>query len=187
MIKNIWRELLIRLVYIALGLILYGCSSTLTTSEKKICRPLTELKAKSIYYFPKEIQFFDINNTASLDLTTNTMGCPKDTSSPLTNFSGAEAQFVQQETLNLMKGESEIGIRRITKPQESGFQTFVGEACRAINFNFIFSVENDKSKILGCQSDELSSSAIMWKLKENNKLEVAALHIYDPLLDQVLD
>lgn len=168
--------------------LLVACGSVdETVTSSKNCGGLGDFKAKRVQYFSNMIQVLGINRSVAFDLITNEMTCRKPEGEPFAEFTGEPAEQVQQDIQNFLDGSSDIKLRQVPKSGDTSFADFVGQTCEKLSLPFVFSVERPGSTIVGCQTTDLSKSAVMWKQSDqrNTVVEIASLPIYGPLLDRV--
>jgi hypothetical protein len=57
-----------------------------------------------------------------------------------------------------------------------------------MKLNFVFGLETEEGPVIGCQTSPKSKSAIMFKQnkKNSNKIEVAFLSFYEPLVERFI-
>ena len=74
-------------------------------------------------------------------------------------------------------------------PCGSNFQKIVEDKCEQMKLNFVFGLDSEEGPIIGCQTTSNAKSAIMFRQskKNNNKITIAALSFYEPLLNKFID
>ena len=152
------------------------------------CALDVDFTAQEVQYFPDLVQIIGQGQSASLDLVRNEMTCREPQSDAIAVINGPAAAKVQEDIGAFLNGTGQIALRQTQKPSSQTLEDFVGQRCAAVNLGFIFTVEQPTSSVIGCQTTDLSKSAVMWKQSDgsSNTVEIAALPFYDPLLDQVL-
>jgi len=152
------------------------------------CTLDAEFTAQQVQYFPDLIQMSGRGQTASLDLVRNEMTCRAPQGDAIAVITGPAAATVQTDIDAFLNGTGQIALRQTQKPSDQSLADFVGQRCGALNLRFIFSVDQPTSTVIGCQTTDLSKSAVMWKQSDAspNTVEIAALPFYNPLLDQVM-
>lgn len=175
--------------FLVMGLVLASCSSNRSdVIETSACGDIKDFTATQAQYYPDMIRLSGNERAVSLDLTQNQMSCRAPTDPILFSFEGLTAQYVQAHVTKFVAGTGTIHVRQVVKPQSQPFADFVTSTCRALKLPFTFSVDQNETRVIGCQSTDLSKSAVMWRKSKTSEamVEIAALPIYTPVLDQVL-
>jgi hypothetical protein len=162
-----------------------GTQAVLVPSQ---CSLEADFIAQEVQYFPDLIRMSGRWKSASLDLVRNEMTCLVPQGDPIYIINGPAAATVQTDIQAFLNGTAQISLRQTQKPINQNLEDFVGQRCAALNLGFIFTVEQPISSVIGCQTTDLSKSAVMWKQSDASPstVEIAALPFYNPLLDQVL-
>lgn len=152
------------------------------------CQLDTGFAAQEVRFFPDLIEMLGRGQRASLDLVRNEMTCREPQGDAIAVIDGPAAAMVQTDIAAFLNGTGQIALRQTQKPSDQSLSDFVGQRCAALNLRFIFTVEQPTSSVIGCQTTDLSKSAVMWKQSDAspNTVEIAALPFYNPLLDQIL-
>ena len=170
--------------------VLTACThSTPNLIEPSKCDNLDAFKASLVEYFPGMLRLSSQGRTVSLDLSKNELTCSASKGPLQFSFSGIIAQSAQADVIELVDGKSKIHVRQVLKSKSQEFDTYVSENCVKAKLPFIFSVKHASEKIIGCQSTELSKSAVMWREQKTSQsmVEIAMLPIYKPIIDLILE
>ena len=178
-----------RILMVWLLLTITGCAQIEALNEnKKICEPLSEITSSKANFYSDLVLFEDKNKYSTLDLNSNSINCRLSKNRILHSIEGDEAVKVQNEAILLATGKGSVEVTQINKLRANDIKTTAKQICQKIKLGFMFEIDHDDKKIIGCQQNELSTNAVMFRESrtEENTIEIAALKIYNPLLNDVL-
>jgi hypothetical protein len=84
--------------------------------------------------------------------------------------------------------DPQMTIKSFSK-KNADFQKLVEDKCEQMKLNFVFGLETEEGPVIGCQTSPKSKSAVMFKQnkKDANKIEVAFLSFYEPLVERFIN
>jgi hypothetical protein len=176
-------------IYWLLSLIT-GCAQIeAVTENKKICEPLSAITSSKAHFYSDLVLFEDKNKYSTLDLNSNSDNCRLSKNNILHSVEGDAAAKVQSEAILLAKGKGSVEVIKISKLPGYDMKTTTKQICKKIKLGFMFEIDHGDKKIIGCQQNQLSTNAVMFRESrtEENSIEIAALKIFDPLLNDVLN
>ena len=173
--------------------ILAGCSPILKPMEKQSQNLCSEeitgsfLQAKM---YQKYIVLEQENsNFIVYDLTKQTTNCDIEKPDNLLFLFGPEEAKKMANGLRLSAAsDPQMTIKSFSK-KNADFQKLVEDKCKQMKLNFVFGLETEEGPVIGCQTSPKSKSAIMFKQnkKDSNKIEVAFLSYYEPLVERFIN
>ena len=173
--------------------ILAGCSPILKPMEKQSQNLCSEeitgsfLQAKM---YQKYIVLEQENsNFIIYDLTKQTTNCDIEKPDNLLFLFGPEEAKKMANGLRLSAAsDPQMTIKSFSK-KNADFQKLVEDKCKQMKLNFVFGLETEEGPVIGCQTSPKSKSAVMFKQnkKDANKIEVAFLSFYEPLVERFIN
>ena len=182
-------KLLLYLVIITL----VGCSPMLEPTTKissgvcseKITGQFSEAKLYQEYILLEN----ENGNFVTYDLTQNKSSCDVEISDKLLfTFEAVNAERVANALRRAAASDPQMMIKTFSK-RNANFQKLVESKCEQMKLNFVFGLETEEGPVIGCQTSPKSKSAIMFKQnkKDSNKIEVAFLSFYEPLVERFIN
>ena len=173
--------------------ILAGCSPILKPMEKQsqnlcseeITGQFSQAKLYQEYILLKN----ENGNFVTYDLTQNKSSCDVEISNKLLfTFEAINAERVANALRRAAASDPQMMIKTFPK-RNANFQKLVESKCEQMKLNFVFGLETEEGPVIGCQTSPKSKSAIMFKQnkKNANKIEVAFLSFYEPLVDRFIN
>ena len=180
------------LLYLAI-INLVGCSPMLEPTKKigsGVCsEEITGQFSQAKLY---QEYIFLVNENGSFvtyDLTQNKSSCEVQISDELLfTFEAITAERVANALRQAAASDPQMMIKTFPK-RNANFQKLVESKCEQMKLNFVFGLETEEGPVIGCQTSPKSKSAIMFKQnkKNANKIEVAFLSFYEPLVEKFID
>ena len=173
--------------------ILAGCSPILKPMEKQSQNLCSEEITGSFLQAKMYQQYIVLeqenSNFIVYDLTQQTTNCDIEKSDNLLFLFGPEEAKKMANGLRLSAAsDPQMTIKSFSKKNAS-FQKLVEDKCEQMKLNFVFGLETEEGPVIGCQTSPKSKSAIMFKQnkKDSNKIEVAFLSFYEPLVERFIN
>ena len=123
------------------------------------------------------------------DLTQNKSSCDVEISDRLLfTFETKTAKKVANALRQAAASDPQMMMKTFTS-KNADFQKLVESNCEKMKLNFVFGLETEEGPVIGCQTSPKSKSAIMFKKnkKDSNKIEVAFLSFYEPLVERFIN
>ena len=179
-------------LYLAI-ITLVGCSPMLEPTTKidsgvcseKITGQFSQAKLYKEYILLKN----ENGNFVTYDLTQNKSSCDVELSDKLLITFEAKAAEKMAAALRQATASNPQMMIKSFSSKNSGFQKLVENKCEQMKLNFVFGLEAEEGPVIGCQTSPNSKSAIMFKQNKRNanKIEVAFLSFYEPLVERFID
>jgi len=192
-LENLFLMLKIKfLLYLAI-ITLVGCSPMLEPTTKissgvcseKITGQFSQAKLYQEYILLEKKN----GNFVTYDLTQNKSSCDIEISDELLfTFEAVTAERVANALRLAAASDPQMMIKTFPK-RNTNFQKLVESKCEQMKLNFVFGLETEEGPVIGCQTSPKSKSAIMFKQnkKNANKIEVAFLSFYEPLVERFIN
>ena len=181
------RKLILVLVILA------GCSPVLKPTEKRsqnLCsEEITGSFIQAKIYQQYIVLEQENSNYIVYDLTQQTTNCDIEKSDNLLFLFGPEDANKMADGLRFsVASDPQMTIKSFSG-KNSGFQKLVENKCEQMKLNFVFGLETEEGPVIGCQTSPNSKSAIMFKpnKKNSDKIEVAFLSFYEPLVERFIN
>ena len=182
-----------KLIFFAVITTLVACAPIFETSKKIVepaCSQEITGKFKSAKMYEKYILLERENSDYVIyDLTQQATNCDIDLSgNRLFLFGSDDTKKIANGLLLSAASEPEMIIKSFSR-NRSNFQKLVESKCEQMKLNFVFGLETEEGPVIGCQTSPNSKSAIMFKQNKRNanKIEVAFLSFYEPLVERFID
>ena len=183
----------IKLVLYLAIITLVGCSHMLEPTKKidsgvcseEITGQFSQAKLYEEYILLKN----ENGNFVTYDLTQNKSSCDVQISDKLLfTFEAINAERVANALHREAAYDPQMMIKTFPK-SNANFQKLVESKCEQMKLNFVFGLETEEGPVIGCQTSPKSKSAIMFKKnkKDSNKIEVAFLSFYEPLVERFIN
>ena len=180
------------LLYLAI-INLVGCSPMLEPTAKigsgvcseEITGQFSQAKLYQEYILLKN----ENGNFVTYDLTQNKSSCAVEISDKLLfTFEAINAERVANALRRAAVSDPQMTIKSFSK-KNADFQKLVEDKCKQMKLNFVFGLETEEGPVIGCQTSPKSKSAVMFKPKKKdaNKIEVAFLSFYEPLVERFIN
>ena len=180
------------LLYLAI-INLVGCSPMLEPTKKinsGVCsEEITGQFSQAKLYQEYILLENENGNFVSYDLTQNKSSCDVEISDKLLfTFEAINAERVANALRRAAASDPQMTIKSFSE-KNSNFQKLVESKCEQMKLNFVFGLETEEGPVIGCQTSTKSKSAIMFKQnkKDSNKIEVAFLSFYEPLVERFIN
>ena len=192
-LENLFLMLKIKfLLYLAI-ITLVGCSPMLEPTKKigsgvcseKITGQFSQAKLYQGYILLENKN----GNFVTYDLTQNKSSCDVEISDKLLfTFEAINAERVANALRRAAASNPQMMIKTFSKTN-ANFQKLVENKCEQMKLNFVFGLETEEGPVIGCQTSPNSKSAIMFKQnkKNSNKVEIAFLSFYEPLVEKFIN
>jgi hypothetical protein len=173
--------------------ILAGCSPILKSTEKRsqnLCsEEITGSFIQAKMYQKHIVLEQEKSNYVVYDLTQQTTNCEIEKSDNLLFLFGPEDAKKMANGLRLSAASDPQMTIKSFSEKNSNFQKLVESKCEQMKLNFVFGLETEEGPLIGCQTSPNSKSAIMFKQNKRNanKIEVAFLSFYEPLVERFID
>ena len=181
------------LIFFAVIATLVACAPIFETSEKVVepsCSEEIEGQFISAKMYQKMIILEQENgNQVIYDLTLQATNCDIDISDNLLFLFGPDDAKKIANGLRLSAAsDPQMTIKSFSR-NRSNFQKTVEGKCEQMKLNFVFGLDSEEGPIIGCQTTPSAKSAIMFRQddKNKNKIIIAALSFYEPLLNKFID
>ena len=181
------------LIFFAVIATLVACAPIFETSEKVVepsCSEEIEGQFISAKMYRKMIILEQENgNYVVYDLTQQATNCDIDISDNLVFLFGPDDAKKIANGLRLSAAsDPQMTIKSFSR-NRSNFQKTVEGKCEQMKLNFVFGLDSEEGPIIGCQTTPSAKSAIMFRQddKNKNKIIIAALSFYEPLLNKFID
>ena len=172
---------------------LVGCSPILDRKIKigpricseKITGQFSQAKLYQEYILLKN----ENGNFVTYDLTQNKTSCDVEISDDALFSFEAEAAKKMAAALRQAAASNPKMMIKTFSSENANFQKLVESKCEQMKLNFVFGLEAEEGPVIGCQTSPNSKSAIMFKQNKRNanKIEVAFLSFYEPLVERFID
>ena len=129
------------------------------------------------------------SNFIVYDLTQQTTSCDIEKYDNLLFLFGPKEAKKMANGLRLAAAsDPQMMIKSFSK-KNSNFQKLIEGKCEQMKLKFVFGLETVEGPVIGCQTSPKSKSAIMFKQNEknSNKIEVAFLSYYEPLVERFIN
>ena len=173
--------------------ILAGCSPILKPMEKQSQNLCSEEITGSFLQAKMYQQYIVLeqenSNFIVYDLTKQTTNCDIEKPDNLLFLFGPEEAKKMANGLRLSAAsDPQMTIKSFSK-KNADFQKLVEDKCKQMKLNFVFGLETEEGPVIGCQTSPKSKSAVMFKQnkKDANKIEVAFLSFYEPLVERFIN
>ena len=181
------------LIFFAVIATLVACAPIFETSEKVVepsCSEEIEGQFISAKMYRKMIILEQENGHYVIyDLTQQATNCDIDISDNLVFLFGPDDAKKIANGLRLSAAsDPQMTIKSFSR-NRSNFQKTVEGKCEQMKLNFVFGLDSEEGPIIGCQTTPSAKSAIMFRQddKNKNKIIIAALSFYEPLLNKFID
>jgi len=192
-LENLFLMLKIKLLLYLAIINLVGCSPMLEPTKKinsgvcseEITGQFSQAKLYQEYILLKN----ENGNFLTYDLTQNKSSCDVEISDKLLfTFEAANAERVANALRRTAASDPQMMIKTFPS-KNADFQKLVENKCERMKLNFVFGLETEEGPLIGCQTSPKSKSAIMFKQnkKDSNKIEVAFLSFYEPLVEKFIN
>ena len=188
-LENLLQMLKIKLLLYLAIINLVGCSPMLEPTKKinsGVCsEEITGQFSQAKLYQEYILLENENGNFVTYDLTQNKSSCDVEISDKLLfTFEDITAERVANALRRAAASDPQMMIKTLSK-RNTNFQTLVESKCEQMKLNFVFGLETEEGPVIGCQTSPKSKSAIMFKQnkKDSNKIEVAFLSFYAPLVE----
>ena len=183
----------IKLILYTALITLVGCSPILepkTKIDTEICSEnITGLFNRANLH--QEFIFLESKNGnfVTYDLTQNKTSCDVEISDDALFSFEAEAAKKMAGALRQSAASNPKMMIKTFSIKNVNFQKLVESKCEQMKLNFVFGLETKEGPVIGCQTSPKSKSAIMFKQnkKNSNKIEVAFLSFYEPLVERFIN
>ena len=180
------------LLYLAI-INLVGCSPMLEPTKKinsGVCsEEITGQFSQAKLYQEYILLENENGNFVTYDLTQNKSSCDVEISDKLLfTFEAINAARVANALRRAAASDPQMMIKTFPS-KNADFQKLVENKCERMKLNFVFGLETEEGPVIGCQTSPKSKSAIMFKKNEknSNKIEVAFLSYYEPLVERFIN
>ena len=192
-LENLFLMLKIKLLLYLAIITLVGCSPMLEPTTKigsgvcseKITGQFSQAKLYQEYILLEN----ENGNFITYDLTQNKSSCDVEISDKLLfTFEDITAERVANALRRAAASDPQMMIKTFPS-KNADFQKLVENKCEQMKLNFVFGLETEEGPVIGCQTSPKSKSAIMFKQsgKNSNKIEVAFLSFYEPLVERFIN
>ena len=181
-----------KIFYSPMIILFASCStSDLAFEAKPECKFAKADQIQKVEMYSDGLQIISDNKpVAFFETSKNQMRCPVAQSSPpLHNFSGAEANLMAAGVLEVIGNAPQVNIKIVAMDKAKSFNVFVEEKCSAMKLTTIFGMGVGNAETIGCQLAETSKSAVMFRVnsKDPSIVDIASLKLYTPLLSRYTD
>ena len=192
-LENLLLMLKIKLLLYLAIITLVGCSPMLEPTTKigsgvcseKITGQFSQAKLYQEYILLEN----ENGNFITYDLTQNKSSCDVEISDKLLfTFEDITAERVANALRRAAASDPQMMMKTFLS-KNADFQKLVERKCEQMKLNFVFGLETEEGPVIGCQTSPKSKSAIMFKQsgKNSNKIEVAFLSFYEPLVERFIN
>ena len=192
-LENLLLMLKIKLLLYLTIINLVGCSPMLEPTQKigaGVCsEEITGHFSQAKLYQEYILLENENGNFVTYDLTQNKSSCDVEISDKLLfTFEAINAERVANALRRAAASDPQMTIKTFSK-KKLNFQKLVESKCEQMKLNFVFGLETEEGPVIGCQTSPKSKSAIMFKQskKSSNKIEVAFLSFYEPLVEKFIN
>ena len=180
------------LLYLAI-INLVGCSPMLEPTAKigsGVCSEEITGQFSQAKLYQEYILLENENGSfVTYDLTQNKSSCDIEVSDNLLfTFEAINAKRMANALRQAAAFDPQMMIKTFPS-QNTDFQKLDERKCEQMKLNFVFGLETEEGPVIGCQTSPKSKSAVMFKQnkKDANKIEVAFLSFYEPLVERFIN
>ena len=183
----------VKVILFAVIITLVACAPILAPSElalEKSCSGEIKGRFISSKIYTKYIVLERENSDYVVyDLTQQATNCDTDLFDNLLFLFGPEETKFIANGLRLSTASNPQTIIKSFSRNHSNFQKTVEDKCEQMKLNFVFGLDSEEGPVIGCQTTPNAKSAIMFKQNKRNanKIEVAFLSFYEPLVERFID